>query len=74
MEVTLDEDNKISVVDCLNELNEELDYNERVVNMSLKYGQLIVCTTAQCFVYSFSAQNWTSPFVFDVKDSIYMIV
>ena len=74
IEATLDEDNKVAICDCLNELNEELDFNDRVVNMSLKYSQLVVCTTAQCYVYSFNSQNWTSPFVFDVKDSIYMIV
>ena len=44
--VTLDEDNKINVTDCLNEMNEDLDFRERVVNMSLKFNHLIVCTTS----------------------------
>jgi len=38
VEATLDEDNKINVVDCLNELNEDLDFRERVVNISMKHG------------------------------------
>jgi len=73
-EAILDEDNKINVSDCLNELNEELTFGERVVNMSMKYGFMVVCTTIQCYVYSFASQNWTSPFVFDLKDNVYMIV
>jgi len=47
-EAILDEDNKITVNDCLNELNEDLNFGERVVNMSMKYGYMVVCTTAQC--------------------------
>lgn len=45
-EAVLDEDNKINVVDCLNELNEDLNFGERVVNMSMKFGYMVVCTTA----------------------------
>jgi intraflagellar transport protein 80 len=68
----LDEDNKISINDCLHEMNEDLDFRERVVNMSMKHNHLVVCTTTQCYVYN--VMNWTSPFVFDVKDSIYLII
>lgn len=46
MEAVLDENNKINVTDILHELNEDLDFRERVVNMSLQFGFLIVCTTA----------------------------
>jgi len=42
--------------------------------MSMSYGSLIVCTTSQAFVYVIAQQNWASPFVFDVKDSVMMIV
>ncbi len=72
IEAVLDEDNKISINDCLHEMNEDLDFRERVVNMSMKHNHLVVCTTTQCYVYN--VMNWTSPFVFDVKDSIYLIV
>jgi hypothetical protein len=44
-EATLDEDNKINVSDCLNELNEEINFSDRVVNMSMKYGFMVICTT-----------------------------
>ena len=35
IEVVLTEDNAINVNDVLNEMNEDLDYRERVVNMSI---------------------------------------
>lgn len=72
IEAVLDEDNKIAVNDCLHEMNEDLDFRERVVNMSLRHNHLVVCTTTQCYVYN--VMNWTSPFVFDVKDIVYMII
>jgi intraflagellar transport protein 80 len=72
IEAVLDEDNKISVNDCIHEISEDLDFRERVVNLSLKHGHMVVCTTSQCYVYTVS--NWSSPFVFDVKDTIYLIV
>lgn len=72
IEAQLDEDNKILVNDCLHEMNEDLDFRERVVNMSMKHNHLVVCTTTQCYVYN--VMNWTSPFVFDIKDVIFMIV
>lgn len=55
-------------------MNEDLDFRERVVNMSMKYGFMVVCTTSQCYIYNIITQNWASPFVFDIKDSIYLIV
>lgn len=53
-------------------MNEDLDFRERVVNMDMRHNHLVVCTTAQCYIYNVS--NWTSPFVFDVKDTVHMIV
>jgi len=35
IEATLDEDNKISINDCLHEMNEDLDFRDRVLVMSL---------------------------------------
>jgi len=35
---------------------------------------MVVCTTTQTYIYNVVSQNWTSPFVFDIKDSIYTIV
>ena len=46
IEAILDEDNKIVVNDSLNEMNEDLDFRDRVVNMSMKHSHLVVCTTS----------------------------
>ena len=53
-------------------MNDDLDFRERVVNMSMKHNHLIVCTTTQCYVYN--VMNWTSPFVFDIKDVVFLII
>jgi len=74
MEAVLDENNKINVVDILHELNEDLDFRDRVVNMSIAFGFMVVCTTAQTYIYNVQSQNWTSPQVFDIKDSVYTII
>jgi intraflagellar transport protein 80 len=44
IEATLDQENRISINDCLHEMNDDLDFRERVVNMSMKHNHLIVCT------------------------------
>lgn len=72
IEAVLDSENRISINDCLHEMNDDLDFRERVVNMGMKHNHLIVCTTSQCYVYS--AMNWSSPFVFDIKDVVFLIV
>lgn len=72
VEVDLDENNKITVNDYVNEISEELDFSTRVINMSLRHHHLIVCTTNQAFIYNIS--NLSSPFVIDVKEPINSIV
>jgi len=46
IEAVLDSENKITINDCLHEMNDDLDFRERVVNMSMKHNHLIVCTTS----------------------------
>merc|ERR1719284_1172366 len=65
-DVTLDENNTITVHDVLNETKEELDFRDRVTDMSLAYGALVVTTNNQCFVYQQS--NWNTPHVEDLKE------
>jgi intraflagellar transport protein 80 len=74
VEAVLDQDNRICVIDPMHGINEELEFTNRVVNMSMSFGYIVVCTTNQCYVYNIIQQNWASPFVFDVKDCIMMIV
>jgi intraflagellar transport protein 80 len=71
-DVTLDENNTIVVHDIMNETKEELDFRDRVTDMSLAYGALIVTTNNQCFVYQSS--NWNTPHVEDLKEPPTLIV
>jgi len=71
-DVTLDENNTITVHDILNETKEELDFRDRVTDMSLAFGALIVTTNNQCFVYQ--QTNWNTPHVEDLKEPSTLIV
>lgn len=51
-EINLESDNKIKVDDLINELNEDLEFRDRVISMSMAYGQLIVTTISHCYIYS----------------------
>jgi intraflagellar transport protein 80 len=66
VDVTLDERNVITVHDILQETKEELDFRDRVTDMSLAHGSLIVTTNNQCFVYN--QGNWNTPHIEDLKD------
>eukprot|EP00927_Polykrikos_kofoidii_P055816 TRINITY_DN50010_c0_g1_i1.p1 TRINITY_DN50010_c0_g1~~TRINITY_DN50010_c0_g1_i1.p1 ORF type:complete len:794 (-),score=146.49 TRINITY_DN50010_c0_g1_i1:74-2152(-) len=71
-DVTLDERNVIIVHDILNETKEELDFRDRVTEMSLQYGALVVTTNNQCFVHQQS--SWNTPHVEDLKEPPTLIV
>ena len=53
-EANLNDENRIIVTDILNEMNEYLEFKDRVINMSIGYSDLIVTTANQCYVFSFS--------------------
>lgn len=74
IEAALDEDDKITVIDNLNEMNEVLDFSERVVLMEVKFGNLIVATTSMIYIYNIAQQNWQTPYQCDVRDAVSMIV
>jgi intraflagellar transport protein 80 len=40
--------------------------------MSLCYNDLIVTTAGQCYIYSFT--NWNTPYIFDLRDSVSLII
>jgi len=48
------------------------DRKNRVVDMALGYGHLVVSTTTQCYVYSTS--NWNTPYIFDSLETVSMIL
>jgi len=71
-DVTLDENNTITVHDIANESQEELDFRDRVTDMSLAFGALIVTTNTQCHIYQ--QANWNTPHVEDLKEPPTLIV
>jgi len=72
-DISLDENNQITVHDVLNETTDELDYfRDRVTDMSLAYGCMVVTTNTQCYIYQ--QNNWSTPHVEDLKDPPTLIV
>eukprot|EP00742_Colponemidia_sp_Colp-10_P003383 GILJ01003603.1.p1 GENE.GILJ01003603.1~~GILJ01003603.1.p1 ORF type:complete len:791 (-),score=83.24 GILJ01003603.1:145-2424(-) len=69
--VRLDEKNKVHVQDVLSETMDSFDFRDRVIEMSLGFGFFLVVTSAQCYVYNI--QNWNTPHIFDLKDSVSFI-
>eukprot|EP00744_Colponema_vietnamica_P004654 GILI01006912.1.p1 GENE.GILI01006912.1~~GILI01006912.1.p1 ORF type:complete len:758 (-),score=200.90 GILI01006912.1:92-2365(-) len=72
IEVRLDENNKVHVQDVLNETNEELDFRDRVIDMSIGFGYLVVVTALQCHIYN--VQSWGAPHILELKDIVHLIV
>ena len=72
MVVSLTESLKLKVHDILTDSVEELDFRDKVIKMSLGFGHLIVVTATQCWIYD--VQNWNTPHVFDVKDTVNLIL
>jgi intraflagellar transport protein 80 len=56
----------------MNETTEELDFRDRVIDMSLAYGALVVTTNSQCFIYQ--STNWNTPTVEDLTEPSTLIV
>eukprot|EP00928_Gymnodinium_smaydae_P032421 TRINITY_DN23485_c0_g1_i1.p1 TRINITY_DN23485_c0_g1~~TRINITY_DN23485_c0_g1_i1.p1 ORF type:complete len:759 (-),score=120.02 TRINITY_DN23485_c0_g1_i1:147-2423(-) len=71
VDVILDENNVITVHDIVNQTKEELDFRDRVTDMSLGYGALIVTTNSQCYVYQ--QGNWNTPHIEDLKEPVNLI-
>ena len=71
-EIQLTEDNKLHVLDLVNEMNEEIEIGERIINITMGYDHLILATPTQCYIYNVA--NWTTPHIFDIKDSVNLIV
>mmetsp|Transcript_24926 Transcript_24926/g.44327 ORF Transcript_24926/g.44327 Transcript_24926/m.44327 type:complete len:775 (+) Transcript_24926:94-2418(+) len=65
-EVTLIEPKLINVQDASIDQYERLEFpRERVVEMALGWGHLVVATATQCFIYAVT--NWNTPHIFDLR-------
>jgi intraflagellar transport protein 80 len=72
--VQLNEHNHVLIRDMLNDasLVDELEFGDRVIDLAMEYGYLIVATAKQCYVYSI--QNLSAPHIFEVKGSVSLIL
>ncbi|MCQ2816755.1 MAG: hypothetical protein MJ252_05755 [archaeon] len=72
IEVRLDENNKLIVTDFQADGFAEIDFHERLIDMSIGYDYLIVVTNNQCHIYN--VENLNSPYKFDIKIKVKMIL
>ena len=63
IEVRLDENNKLIVTDFETDGFQEIDFKERLIDMTLGYDYLIVVTSNQCYIYNI--ENLNSPYKFE---------
>lgn len=71
-EIALAEDNKLHVSDLINEMNEDIEIGERIITITMGYDNLILTTPTRCYIYN--VNNWSTPHIFDIKDSVNLIV
>ena len=72
IEVRLDEFNKLTVTDYHNEVTEEIDFRDRLIDMTIGYNYLIVVTNNQCHIYNINYIQ--TPYSFDLKEKVKMIL
>ena len=63
--------NRIVVKDVIKETSETLEFRDRVVEMALGFGYLVVATESQCFIYD--VHNWHTPHIFDLRYPVSLI-
>ncbi|XP_045128913.1 intraflagellar transport protein 80 homolog [Portunus trituberculatus] len=66
-EATVTSRKSIALRDVTNEAWEKLEMRDRIINVSLSYGYMVIITSSQGYIYS--TRNWNTPFIFDLKES-----
>jgi intraflagellar transport protein 80 len=72
IEVRLDEGNKLLVTDYHQDITEVIDFRDRLIDMTIGYGFLIVVTNSQCHVYN--VESMQTPYSFDLKEKVKSIL
>jgi intraflagellar transport protein 80 len=70
--VKLDEANKLVVHDYHHDVSAEIDFKERLIDMTIGYNFLIVVTMNQCHIYNINYIQ--SPYSFDLKEKVKLIL
>ncbi|XP_016360970.1 intraflagellar transport protein 80 homolog [Sinocyclocheilus anshuiensis] len=71
-EITLTKRRTMQVRNVLNDAVDVLEFRDRVIKASLAHGHLVVTTSLQCYVYS--AKNWNTPLIFDLKEGTVSLI
>ena len=71
-EISLREANRVRVYDYTADSADELEQRDKIVNMSVGYGYLVIATTTQCVIYE--TQNFNTPHQFDLKTTVNLIL
>jgi intraflagellar transport protein 80 len=63
---------QIAVQDVGSDTKEVLEFaRDRVVEMALGHGHLVVATATQCFIYAVT--NWNTPHIFDLRGAVSLL-
>lgn len=60
------------MTDYHNEVTEEIDFRDRLIDMTIGYNYLIVVTNNQCHIYNINYIQ--TPYSFDLKEKVKMIL
>ncbi|XP_069474564.1 intraflagellar transport protein 80 homolog isoform X1 [Ambystoma mexicanum] len=71
-EITLTKRRTMQVRNVINDALDLLEFRDRVIKASLNYGNLVVSTSLQCYV--FSTKNWNTPLIFDLKEGTVSLI
>ncbi|XP_066565455.1 intraflagellar transport protein 80 homolog isoform X1 [Amia ocellicauda] len=71
-EITLTKRRTMQVRNVQNDALDVLEFRDRVIKASLSHGHLVVTTSLQCYVYS--AKNWNTPLIFDLKEGTVSLI
>lgn len=65
LEAVISDERVINVRNVTNGSKECLEFEERIIKVSLNWAHLIVTTASKCFIYK--ERNWTTPVTYDLK-------
>uniref|UniRef100_W5M7E3 Intraflagellar transport 80 n=1 Tax=Lepisosteus oculatus TaxID=7918 RepID=W5M7E3_LEPOC len=71
-EIILTKRRTMQVRNVQNDAVDVLEFRDRVIKASLSFGHLVVTTSLQCYVYS--AKNWNTPLIFDLKEGTVSLI
>ena len=60
------------VRDINNDVEEKLEFSERIIQFSIGYKRIVAVTTAQCYIYSVT--NFNTPHIMELKEGSVSII